>query len=102
MLPSTPCLRCQSQAARNDFAADGRHRRSVSLGASEGASDPATPQEATSDEAWEGEPGQEVVRLHVLTSVWCLGWCCTDMYCLAGRHCGSLRSLMYRCRMRYM
>ena len=56
--------RLRTQAARNDFAADGRHRRSVSLGASEGASDPATPQEATSDETWEGEPGHEVVRAH--------------------------------------
>ncbi len=62
LLPTPRVLRCQTQAARNDFAADGRRRRSVSLGASEGASDPATPQEATSDETWEGEPGQEVVR----------------------------------------
>jgi hypothetical protein len=49
------------QAPRR-IAMDGRHRRSVSLGVSDGASDPATPQDGTSDEAWEYEGPHDVVR----------------------------------------
>ena len=41
---------------------DKRQRRSVSLGVSEGASDPATPQDGTSDDAWEYDGPQDVVR----------------------------------------
>ena len=76
-----------SMQAPSRSATDGRQRRSVSLGISDGASDPATPQDGTSDEAWEYEGPHDVVRAvlkrGLKPEVWQFGaatYCCVAVW----------------------